>query len=130
MNLKSRNTPLILLNARITKKTYKKWKKISFFSRSIFSKFDICLAQNDETKNYLKKLGAENIKKLGKVGDLVTVKDGFARNYLFSQKKALRKNIKNLEYFEKLKEEITAKEKISRKNAENTLKKLDNIKNE
>ena len=69
-----------------------------------------------------------NIKKLGKVGDLVTVKDGFARNYLFSQKKALRKNIKNLEYFEKLKEEITAKEKISRKNAENTLKKLDNIK--
>ena len=65
LNLKSRNTPLILLNARITKKTYKKWKKISFFSRSIFNKFDICLAQNDETKNYLKKLGAENIKKLG-----------------------------------------------------------------
>ena len=65
LNLKSRNTPLILLNARITNKTYKKWKKISFFSRSIFNKFDICLAQNDETKNYLKKLGAENIKKLG-----------------------------------------------------------------
>jgi len=65
LNLKSRNTPLILLNARITKKTYKKWKKISFFSRSIFNKFDICLAQNDETKNYLKKLGAENIKKSG-----------------------------------------------------------------
>ena len=65
LNLKNRNIPLVLLNARITKKTYKKWKKISFFSRSIFNKFDICLAQNDETKNYLKKLGAENIKKLG-----------------------------------------------------------------
>ena len=64
-NLKNRNTPLILLNARITKKTYKKWKKISFFSKSIFNKFDICLAQNNETKNYLKKLGAKNIKKLG-----------------------------------------------------------------
>ena len=65
LNLKNRKTPLILLNARITKKTYKKWKKISFFSRSIFNKFDICLAQNNETKNYLKKLGAKNIKKLG-----------------------------------------------------------------
>ena len=54
-----------MLNARITKKTYKKWKKISFFSKSIFNKFDVCLAQNNETKNYLKKLGAKNIKKLG-----------------------------------------------------------------
>ena len=65
LNLKDRNTPLILLNARITKKTYKKWKKISFFSKSIFNKFDVCLSQNNETKNYLKKLGAKNIKKLG-----------------------------------------------------------------
>jgi len=65
LNLKNKNTPLILLNARITKKTYKKWKKISFFSRSLFNKFDICLAQNNETKNYLKKLGAKNIKKSG-----------------------------------------------------------------
>jgi len=65
LNLKNRNILLILLNARITKKSYKKWKKISFFSRSIFNKFDICLSQNNETKNYLKKLGAQNIKKLG-----------------------------------------------------------------
>jgi len=65
LNLNNKNIPLILLNARITKKTYKKWKKISFFSKSIFNKFDICLSQNNETKNYLKKLGAKNIKKLG-----------------------------------------------------------------
>ena len=65
LNLKNRNIPLILLNARISKKSYKKWKKISFFSKSIFNKFDVCLSQNNETKNYLKKLGAENIKKLG-----------------------------------------------------------------
>ena len=62
LNLKNRNIPLILLNARISKKSYKKWKKISFFSRSIFNKFDVCLSQNNETKNYLKKLGAGNIK--------------------------------------------------------------------
>ena len=35
-----------------------------------------------------------NIKKLGKVGDLINVKNGFARNFLFPQKKALR-NTKN-----------------------------------
>ena len=65
LNLKKRSIPLILLNARITKKSYKKWKKISFFSKSIFNKFDVCISQNNETKSYLKKLGAKNIKKLG-----------------------------------------------------------------
>ena len=69
-----------------------------------------------------------NIKKLGKIGDLVSVKDGFARDYLFPQKKALRENKKNIEHFEKLKEEISAQEKIARENAENILKKLDDIK--
>ena len=56
-----------------------------------------------------------NIKKLGKVGDLVAVKDGFARNYLFPQKKALRENKKNLEYFKKIREEIENKESIKTK---------------
>ncbi|PPR46917.1 MAG: 50S ribosomal protein L9 [Alphaproteobacteria bacterium MarineAlpha5_Bin9] len=69
-----------------------------------------------------------NIKKLGKIGDQVTVKDGFARNYLFPQKKALRNNKRNLEYFEKLKEEIEKKEQIEKKKAEENLAKLDNIK--
>ena len=64
-NLKIKNINLILLNARITKKSYKKSKRISFFSKSIFKKFNICLPQNDETVNYLKKLGATKIKKLG-----------------------------------------------------------------
>ena len=35
-----------------------------------------------------------NIKKLGKVGDLVNVKDGYARNFLLPQKKALRETEK------------------------------------
>ena len=75
----------------------------------------------------MKVILTSNIKKLGKIGDLVIVKDGFARNYLFPQKKALRENKKNLEYFDKLKEELTAKEKVKRENAENILKNLDNI---
>ena len=39
------------------------------------------------------------IKKLGKMGDKVTVKPGFARNYLFPNKMALRENKKNLDKF-------------------------------
>ena len=46
LNLKDRNTPLILLNARITKKTYKKWKKISFFSKSILEITSTCPSQS------------------------------------------------------------------------------------
>ena len=68
-----------------------------------------------------------NIKKLGKVGDLVTGKDGFARNYLLPKKMALRNNKKNLEFYEKLKEEIQIKENVAKKNAEDLLKTLDSI---
>ena len=45
----------------------------------------------------MKVILTSNIKKLGKVGDLVSVKNGYARNFLFPQKKALRENRKNLE---------------------------------
>ena len=72
----------------------------------------------------MKVILTSNIKKLGKVGDLVTVKDGFARNYLFPKKKALRENKKNIEHFEKLKDEISAQEKIARENAENIFEKI------
>ena len=37
------------------------------------------------------------IKKLGKMGEKVTVRPGYARNYLFPNKMALRENKKNLE---------------------------------
>ena len=58
-----------------------------------------------------------NIKKLGKVGDLVQVKDGFARNYLLPKKMALRNTKNNMEYFEKIKDEIQEKEKERKENA-------------
>ena len=52
-----------------------------------------------------------NIKKLGKIGELVNVKDGHARNYLLPKKKALRNTKSNLDYYEKIKEDIISKEK-------------------
>ena len=57
----------------------------------------------------------ERIEKIGKLGDVVKVKDGFARNYLLPQNKALRANKENLSVYEKEKEkyEKLNKEKLS-----------------
>ncbi len=63
--IKEKNIPLILINARITKKSFEKWNSIISFSKKIFSEFDLCLSQNSETCNYLKSLGARNVKKIG-----------------------------------------------------------------
>ena len=64
-NLYKKNIPLFLLNGRITKKSFNRWKVFSSFARSTFSKFNLCLSSNTETKKYLKKLGAKNIKIIG-----------------------------------------------------------------
>ena len=66
-----------------------------------------------------------NIKKLGKIGDLVNVKDGFARNFLFKEKMALRNTKNNKEYFDKIKDEINIKENEKKENAINL---IDNLK--
>ena len=63
--IKKRNIPLVLLNARITKKTFNKWKIFKNFSKKIFDKFDLCISSNRETENFLKTLGAKNIKNFG-----------------------------------------------------------------
>ena len=65
IKIKEKNIPLILLNARITKKSFQNWKNIIFFSKKIFNKFDLCLGQSNKTCDYLKILGAKNIKKIG-----------------------------------------------------------------
>ena len=65
-----------------------------------------------------------NIKKLGKIGDLVSVKEGFARNFLFPKKMALRENKKNLEYYENIKEDIKKNEEQKKEEANNLLSKI------
>ena len=50
----------------------------------------------------------EHVEKLGKMGDKVTVKNGYARNYLLPQRKALRATEANVAYFEKQKAEWEA----------------------
>tara|TARA_Y100000590_G_C15746183_1_gene1022158 strand:- start:5663 stop:6931 length:1269 start_codon:yes stop_codon:yes gene_type:complete len=63
--LEKKTIPLILLNARITKKTFKRWFKIRFFSSNIFNKIKIAYPQNSETIYYLKKLNVKKVKFIG-----------------------------------------------------------------
>ena len=81
IKIKEKKIPLILLNARITKKSFKKWSKVLSFAKKIFNEFDLCLGQNNKTCNYLKILGAKNIKKIG--------------NLKFSQSRSELKNKQN-----------------------------------
>ena len=64
-NLYKSKIPLILLNARITKKSYNRWKYFPHFSNNIFKKITVALPQNSETKKYLKLLGTKNIQIAG-----------------------------------------------------------------
>jgi len=65
LNLKKNNIPIILINGRITKKTFKRWKFFSNLSNKIFSKFDLCLSSNKESLSHLKKLNSKNNEFIG-----------------------------------------------------------------
>tara|TARA_B100000886_G_scaffold300808_1_gene230001 strand:+ start:24 stop:467 length:444 start_codon:yes stop_codon:yes gene_type:complete len=69
-----------------------------------------------------------NVKKLGKIGDQVTVKPGFARNYLFPKNMALRDNKKNAEYYERIKEDMQKNEEIKLDDAKKLLSDIGKIK--
>jgi large subunit ribosomal protein L9 len=60
----------------------------------------------------------ERVEKLGSIGDVVTVKNGFARNFLLPNKKALRSNAANLKLFEANKARIVADNDTRRGEAE------------
>ena len=64
-NINKKKIPLILLNARLTKKTFNRWLKLGNFAKSIFNKITIAYPQNLETKLYLKKIYSNKINYLG-----------------------------------------------------------------
>ena len=66
----------------------------------------------------------ERIERLGQMGDVVIVKDGFARNFLLPKNKALRANKINLEYFEKEKINLEAKNLKLKSEAESVSEKI------
>jgi 3-deoxy-D-manno-octulosonic-acid transferase len=92
IEIKKKSIPLILLNARINKRSYKRWSGISSISKKLFNKFDLCLASSNESKKHLKLLGAKNIKYIGnlKFTELETNKDTISKKL---KKKFLSKKI-------------------------------------
>jgi ribosomal protein L9 len=67
----------------------------------------------------------ERVAKLGQMGEVVTVKDGYARNYLLPQKKAMRANDANRAAFEAKKAQLEARNLETRKEAEQLAARLD-----
>jgi large subunit ribosomal protein L9 len=64
----------------------------------------------------------ERVEKLGQIGDIVNVKNGFARNYLLPNKKALRANDANRKVFEANRARIEAENATKRADAEKASK--------
>jgi large subunit ribosomal protein L9 len=67
----------------------------------------------------------ERVAKLGQMGDVVKVKDGYARNFLLPQGKALRASDANIKNFETQKAQLEARNLETRKEAEALGEKLD-----
>ena len=77
--LNAKKIPLLLLNARITKKTFKKWMLVKSFSNSIFKNISKAYPQNTETYKYLKKLDISKIKKIGNLKFINNEQDNFIK---------------------------------------------------
>lgn len=67
----------------------------------------------------------ERVEKLGAIGDTVSVKDGFARNFLLPRHKALRATAANLKIFEAQRDQIEARNAEARTQAERVGEKID-----
>ena len=86
-NLKKKNIPIVLINGRITKKSFKRWMRFSSFAKKIFSKISLAMPQNTETLKYLKILGVKKIKIVGNLKYF-----GQSKNFL---EKNTKKKFKN-----------------------------------
>jgi large subunit ribosomal protein L9 len=67
----------------------------------------------------------ERVEKLGQMGDIVKVKEGFARNFLLPRKKALRATKANMAHFETQKSQLEARNLHLKKEADGVAAKLD-----
>tara|TARA_B100000965_G_scaffold375738_1_gene368404 strand:- start:230 stop:685 length:456 start_codon:yes stop_codon:yes gene_type:complete len=68
----------------------------------------------------------ENIRKIGTIGQIVDVKRGFARNYLFSKKKALFASKENINQVEKIKKDLDKKDLERKKKAQEIYDQINN----
>ena len=88
--INKRNTPLLLLNARITERTFNKWNYIKSFSSSVFKNISKAYPQNNETLRYLKRLNISKIKIMGNLKFISNSQDKHSR-----LDRTLLENLKN-----------------------------------
>lgn len=65
--IKKANIPLILVNGRISDKSFKMWQKFKFISKQLLSCFSLCLGQSEQDKNRLYLIGAPNVDCVGNI---------------------------------------------------------------
>mgnify|MGYP001372123104 FL=1 len=70
----------------------------------------------------------EDIRNLGKIGEVVNVRDGYGRNFLIKSGKALRADKANIDFVNKKKDEINKKNTEQKKSAKKILEKIKNKK--
>ena len=90
-NLKQRQIKIFLLNARISKKSFKRWKYLYKIGINIFDNFDYIFPQNKETLNYLKYFKIKKLKILGnlKFSEVENIKKNNVLPRIFLKRKIL-----------------------------------------
>ena len=117
LNLKDKKIPISVINGRLTKKSFKRWKIISTLAYKIFSKFDLILTSNLTSKNYFAELGGKNIIHIGNIKfsnkvDIINIKSINEKNLSSKNVWCAASTHNNEENF-CIKTHIKLKEKVS-----------------
>ena len=81
---KEKKIPIALLNARLTEKSFKRWLMFPSTAKKIFRIFDLCICSNKETKYFLEKLNARNIKFEGNLKLINKIYEGQSNDEYYS----------------------------------------------
>ncbi len=77
--LKKKKIKIVLINARMSEKSFRRWFSFRYFGRNILEKFDYIFPQNKETLSYFKKLGINKLKFLGNLKFISTHNEKFIK---------------------------------------------------
>jgi len=83
-NLDKNYIPLLVLNTRLSEKSFKRWMFVRMFAKKVFSTIKFCYPQNNETELFLKKL---NIKKIKQIGNLKYIEHEKKEKNQFTKKR-------------------------------------------
>ena len=65
LEARRRNIPSVLINARMSNRSFRRWCRFSGTARKLLQPFSMCLAQTEEQASYLRQLGADPVMYLG-----------------------------------------------------------------